>query len=58
MILLLFKIQWNLYKCSDKSNWFHLKMKNDEETAAAIVALLLVKKNKEKGKRTLTREEN
>ena len=33
-------------------------MKNDEETAAAIVALLLVKKNKEKGKRPLTREEN
>ena len=30
--------------CSNKSNGFYLKMESDEETAAAIVALLLVKK--------------
>ena len=28
----------------DKSNRFHLKMESDEETGAAIVALLLIKK--------------
>ena len=39
-----FKIQWNLYKCSNKPNRFHLKIKSDKETAAATVALLLVKK--------------
>ena len=38
------EIQWNLYKCSNKFNRFHLKMESDEETATAIVALVLVKK--------------
>ena len=37
-------------KCSNKSNRFHLKMESDEETAAAIVALLLVKRNKKREK--------
>ena len=39
------------YKCSNKSNRFHLKMESNEETAAAIVALLFVKRNKKKRKR-------
>ena len=38
-------------KCSNKSNRFHLKMESNEETAAAIVALLFVKRNKKKRKR-------
>ena len=44
---------WNSMKsvkCSNKSNRFHLKMESDEETAAAIVALLLVKRNKKREK--------
>ena len=45
------------YKCSNKSNRFHLKMECNEEpfekTAAAIVALLLVKRNKKKRKRSV-----
>ena len=36
------------YKCSDKSNRFHLKTESNEATAAATVALLLVKRNKKK----------
>ena len=39
------------YKCTNKSNRFHLKMESNEETAAAIVALLFVKRNKKKRKR-------
>ena len=50
IILFLFYVQWNLYKCSNKSNRFHLKMESDEETATAIFVLLLVKKNKKKWK--------
>ena len=39
-----FKIQLNLFKYSNKSKKFQLKMESDEETiAAAIVVLLLVK---------------
>ena len=38
-------------RCSNKSNRFHLKMESNEETAAAIVALLFVKRNKKKRKR-------
>ena len=38
------------YKCSDKSNRFHLKIESNEETAAATVALLLKKRNKKKEK--------
>ena len=36
------------YKCSNKSNRFHLKMESNEETAAAIVALLFMKRNQKK----------
>ena len=42
------KLQWNLFKYSNKSNRFQLTMESDEETAAAIAALLLVKKKKKK----------
>ena len=51
MIPFFFKFQCYLYKCSNRSNRFHLKMESDKETAAAIVALLLVKKirKREKG---------
>ena len=38
------------YKCSNKSNRFHLKMESNEETAAAIVVSLLVKRNRKKRK--------
>ena len=44
MIPFFFKTQWNLYKCSNKSNRFYLKMESNEETAAAVVALILAKK--------------
>ena len=40
-------------KCSNKSNRFHLKMESNEETAAAIVTLLLVKRIKKKRKRSM-----
>ena len=40
------KIQWNLYKCLNKSNRLHLKMETNEEIDTAIVASLLVKKMK------------
>ena len=40
------------YKSSNKSNRFHLKMESNVETATAIVALLLVKINKKKRKRS------
>ena len=36
-----------------KSNRFHLKMESNEETATAMVALLLVKRNKKKRKRSV-----
>lgn len=56
------KIQWNLYKCLNKSNRLHLKMETDEEIATAIVASLLVKKNEKQKKihvsKTLVGEEN
>ena len=40
-----FKTQWILYRWSNKSNrQISFKMESYEETAAAIVALLLVKK--------------
>ena len=51
MIPFFFKTQWILCRCSNKSNRFHLKMESDEETAAAIVALLFVKKISQKRKR-------
>ena len=41
------------YKSSNKSNRFNLKMESNVETAAAIVALLLVKINKKKRKRSV-----
>ena len=44
MISFFLEIQWNLFKWSNKSNRFHLKMESDEETTAVIVALLLVQK--------------
>ena len=40
-------------KCSNKSNRFHLKMESNEETAAAIVALLLMKGSRKKRKRSV-----
>ena len=40
-------------RCSNKSNRFHLKMESNEETNAAIVSLLLVKRNKKKRKRSV-----
>ena len=44
IVIFPFKIQLNLFKYSNKSNKFQLKMESDEETiAAAIVVLLLVK---------------
>ena len=43
----------NLYKCSNESNRFQLKMESDEETAAVKVPLLLVNKNKKKRKRSV-----
>ena len=54
MISLIFKIQWSLFKYSNKSNKFHLKMESYEETATAIVALLLNKKIRKKRKRSLS----
>ena len=50
MTAFFFKIQWNLNKCSNKSNRVRLKMESDEETAGAIVALLLVKKIRKREK--------
>ena len=44
MIPFYFKIQWNLYRCSNKSSRSHLKTESDEETAADAVASLLVQK--------------
>ena len=41
------------YKWSNKFNRFHLKMESNEETAAAIVTLLLVKRIKKKRKRSM-----
>ena len=38
------------YKWSNKFNRFHLKMESNEETAAAIVVSLLVKRNRKKRK--------
>ena len=40
----------NLIRCSNKANRFHLKMESDEETVAAIVSLLLVKKIRKREK--------
>ena len=40
--------QWNLLTCSNKYTRFHIKMEDDEETAAAIVVLLPVKKLRKK----------
>ena len=40
-------------KCSNKSNIFHLKMESNEKTAAAIVALLLMKRSMKKRKRSV-----
>ena len=40
-------------KCSNKSNICHLKMESNEETAAAIVALLLMKRSMKKRKRSV-----
>ena len=55
------KIQWNLYKCLNKSNRLHLKMETNEEIDTAIVASLLVKKNEKQKKihvgKTLVGEE-
>ena len=42
-----------LYKCSNKSNRFNLKMEINKETTAAIVALLLVKRNKKMRKKSM-----
>ena len=39
------------YKWSNKSNRFHLKMESNEETAAAIVVSLLVKRNRKQRNR-------
>ena len=43
------------YKWSNKSNRFHLKMESNEETAAAIVVSLLVKRNRKKRNRKKTK---
>ena len=56
-------MQWSLFKYSNKSNKFHLKMESYEETATAIVALLLNKKIRKKKKKifvskTLAGKEN
>ena len=40
----LFRVQWNLFTWLTKFNWYYLKMESHQETAAAIVTLLLVKK--------------
>ena len=50
MVSFLFKVQLYLFKYSNKSNRFHLKTESDEETAATIVALLLIKKIRKRGK--------
>ena len=50
MIPFYFKIQWNLYRCLNKSSRSHLKMESDEETAADAVASLLVQKKLKKEK--------
>ena len=50
MVSFFFKIQLNLFKYSNKSNIFQLKMESDEETATTIVALLLVKKIRKREK--------
>ena len=42
-----------LHKCSNKSNRFNLKMEINKETTAAIVALLLVKRNKKMRKKSM-----
>ena len=42
-----------LYECSNKSNRFNLKMEINKETTAAIVALLLVKRNKKMRKKSM-----
>ena len=39
-----------ILKCSNKSNRFYFKMESDEETATAIVSLLLVKKIRKREK--------
>ena len=44
MIPFFLRIQLNLYKRSNKSKRFHLKMESSEETATTVVALLNVKK--------------
>ena len=41
------------YECSNKSNRFNLKMESNKETTAAIVALLLVKRNKKMRKKSM-----
>ena len=41
------------YKCSNKSNRFNLKMESNKETTAAIVTLLLVKRNKKMRKKSM-----
>ena len=41
------------FKCSNKSDRFQLKMESNEETAAATVAILLMKRNKKMRKRTV-----
>ena len=41
MITFFFKTQRILHRGWNKSNRFHLKMESDEETVAAITALLL-----------------
>ena len=40
------KVQWNLFKYSNKFKRFQLKMESNEKNAAAIVASLLFKKKK------------
>ena len=53
MLFFFFEIQQNLFKYSTKSNRFQLKMESNEETAAASVASLLFKKDKEQRKRSV-----
>ena len=53
MVSFFSKVQWNLFKYSNKFKRFQLKMESNEKNAAAIVALLLLKKKKKKNEKKI-----